>query len=84
MTMPTVAVGAAFSFHGGAVPQAPPLLQRCGLEWLFRLVQEPRRLWRRYLFLNPAYVGLLALQKLGVHRIESQQLPSPTAPMLYG
>ncbi|GAB3223858.1 WecB/TagA/CpsF family glycosyltransferase [Glycomyces halotolerans] len=49
-------VGAAFDFHAGLVPQAPPWMQRNGLEWLFRLVKEPRRLWRRYLRNNPAYL----------------------------
>ena len=51
-----VGVGAAFDFHAGLVPQAPDRLQRYGLEWLFRLVQEPRRLWRRYLRYNPRFV----------------------------
>ncbi|MDA0185148.1 WecB/TagA/CpsF family glycosyltransferase [Solirubrobacter phytolaccae] len=51
-----IGVGAAFDFHAGLVPQAPPRLQRLGLEWLFRLVQEPRRLWRRYAVYNPRFV----------------------------
>jgi N-acetylglucosaminyldiphosphoundecaprenol N-acetyl-beta-D-mannosaminyltransferase len=51
-----VGVGAAFDFHAGLVPQAPDALQRLGLEWAFRLVQEPRRLWRRYLRYNPRFV----------------------------
>ncbi len=44
-----IGVGAAFDFHAGIIPQAPALMQRCGLEWVYRLRQEPRRLWRRYL-----------------------------------
>jgi N-acetylglucosaminyldiphosphoundecaprenol N-acetyl-beta-D-mannosaminyltransferase len=51
-----VGVGAAFDFHAGLIPQAPDALQRLGLEWVFRLVQEPRRLWRRYLRYNPRFV----------------------------
>ena len=51
-----VGVGAAFDFHGGLIPQAPPRMQRLGLEWMFRLAQEPRRLWRRYLRYNPRFV----------------------------
>jgi N-acetylglucosaminyldiphosphoundecaprenol N-acetyl-beta-D-mannosaminyltransferase len=51
-----IGVGAAFDFHAGLVPQAPDALQRLGLEWAFRLVQEPRRLWRRYLRYNPRFV----------------------------
>ncbi|HET8755753.1 MAG TPA: WecB/TagA/CpsF family glycosyltransferase, partial [Solirubrobacteraceae bacterium] len=51
-----VGVGAAFDFHAGLIPQAPAWMQRSGLEWLFRLAQEPRRLWRRYLRYNPRFV----------------------------
>jgi N-acetylglucosaminyldiphosphoundecaprenol N-acetyl-beta-D-mannosaminyltransferase len=60
-----VGVGAAFDFHSGAVRQAPPVLQRLGLEWLFRLVMEPRRLWKRYLKHNPRFVLQFARQLLG-------------------
>jgi N-acetylglucosaminyldiphosphoundecaprenol N-acetyl-beta-D-mannosaminyltransferase len=59
-----VGVGAAFDFHAGLVPQAPAALQRLGLEWLFRLVQEPRRLWKRYLRYNPRFVAGFARQYL--------------------
>jgi N-acetylglucosaminyldiphosphoundecaprenol N-acetyl-beta-D-mannosaminyltransferase len=55
-------VGAAFDFVAGTKPQAPPLVGRLGLEWIFRLAAEPRRLWRRYLLLNPRFVGLFTLQ----------------------
>lgn len=51
-----MAVGAAFDLLSGTVRQAPDWIQRLGLEWLFRLVQEPTRLWRRYLVNNPAFV----------------------------
>ena len=51
-----VGVGAAFDFHAGLVPQAPSWMQAVGLEWLYRLVQEPRRLWRRYARYNPRFV----------------------------
>ncbi len=49
-------VGAAFDIHAGLLPQAPPWMQRNGLEWLFRLIKEPRRLWRRYLGNNPRFI----------------------------
>jgi N-acetylglucosaminyldiphosphoundecaprenol N-acetyl-beta-D-mannosaminyltransferase len=52
-----VGVGAAFDFHAGLIPQAPDWMQRLGLEWVFRLIQEPRRLWRRYLRYNPRFVA---------------------------
>src|SRR4051812_12160014 len=51
-----VGVGAAFDFHAGLIPQAPSWMQSAGLEWLFRLSREPRRLWRRYLTYNPRFV----------------------------
>jgi N-acetylglucosaminyldiphosphoundecaprenol N-acetyl-beta-D-mannosaminyltransferase len=49
-------VGAAFDFHAGMKPQAPPWMQRAGLEWLFRLISEPKRLWRRYLYHSPRFI----------------------------
>jgi N-acetylglucosaminyldiphosphoundecaprenol N-acetyl-beta-D-mannosaminyltransferase len=49
-------VGAAFDFHAGKVRQAPSWMQNVGLEWAFRLSQEPRRLWRRYLYHNPRFL----------------------------
>lgn len=51
-----VGVGAAFDIHAGVLPQAPAWMQRAGLEWLYRLLREPRRLWRRYLKNNPRFV----------------------------
>jgi N-acetylglucosaminyldiphosphoundecaprenol N-acetyl-beta-D-mannosaminyltransferase len=51
-----VGVGAAFDIHAGMVRQAPPWMQRFGLEWLFRLMQEPGRLWSRYLYNNPRFI----------------------------
>ncbi len=55
-------VGAAFDFHSGTVPQAPRWMMRWGLEWLFRLGQEPQRLWRRYFINNPAFLILFGWQ----------------------
>ncbi len=61
-----VGVGAAFDFHAGLLRQAPAWMQRSGLEWLFRLRVEPRRLWRRYLYNNPYFVWLMLLQFMGL------------------
>jgi N-acetylglucosaminyldiphosphoundecaprenol N-acetyl-beta-D-mannosaminyltransferase len=55
-------VGAAFDFVAGTKRQAPAFMQRAGLEWLFRLATEPRRLWRRYLRHNPRFVALFGAQ----------------------
>ncbi len=61
-------VGAAFDFHSGTKPQAPPWMQRIGLEWFYRLATEPGRLWKRYLYHNPRFVALAAMDLLGLLR----------------
>jgi N-acetylglucosaminyldiphosphoundecaprenol N-acetyl-beta-D-mannosaminyltransferase len=61
-----IGVGAAFDFHSGEKRQAPRLMQRSGLEWLFRLLCEPQRLWRRYLVNNSQFTMLILLQLLGL------------------
>lgn len=66
LNMPLLAVGAAFDYLAGILRPPPVRLQRAGLEWLWRLALEPTRLWRRYVLLNPAYLGLLAAQVLGL------------------
>lgn len=55
-----IAVGAAFDFHAGLVPQAPAWMGSHGLEWTYRLAREPRRLWRRYARYNPRFVAAFA------------------------
>ena len=66
-------VGAAFDFHAGTVRRGPPWMQRAGLEWLYRLASEPRRLWWRYLVLAPAFLILAAGQMLGLKRYPARQ-----------
>jgi len=61
-----IGVGAAFDMHAGNVVRAPKFLRRTGFEWTYRLVLEPRRLWRRYLANNPAFVFLAAAQMAGL------------------
>jgi N-acetylglucosaminyldiphosphoundecaprenol N-acetyl-beta-D-mannosaminyltransferase len=65
-----IGVGAAFDFLAGNVEEAPEWMMRAGLEWLFRLSREPRRLWRRYIWNNPAFV-FLVLRQLLVDRLRS-------------
>lgn len=84
LRMPLFAVGAAFPFHAGTLPQAPSWMQRWGLEWLFRLTSEPKRLWRRYVYLNPAYLYLLGLQWLRLKTFDSTEDPAPSTRMNYG
>lgn len=61
-----IGIGAAFDFHTGQVKRAPRWMQRSGLEWAYRLFQEPRRLWRRYFILAPKF--LLQLVGFGPNR----------------
>ncbi|HEV7847427.1 MAG TPA: WecB/TagA/CpsF family glycosyltransferase [Thermoleophilaceae bacterium] len=58
------AVGAAFDFHAGRISQAPSWMQQRGLEWIYRIAQEPRRLLPRYLYFNPRFVLAFARQYL--------------------
>ena len=84
VSLPMLAVGAAFNFHAGLLPQAPPRLQKLGLEWFYRLVQEPKRLWRRYLLLNPLYLSMLFLQWTGLRRYDTEDAEPPKQQLLYG
>lgn len=59
-----IGVGAAFDYHAGTIRRAPPWMQRSGLEWLHRLLSEPRRLWRRYLVTNSLFIWGAARQLL--------------------
>ena len=63
-----IGVGAAFDFHAGVKRQAPPWMRRSGLEWLFRLLSEPRRLARRYLINIPLFGWYLLLDAVGLRR----------------
>jgi N-acetylglucosaminyldiphosphoundecaprenol N-acetyl-beta-D-mannosaminyltransferase len=74
LDMPLLAVGAAFDYHAGLLRKPPAWMQARGLEWLWRLTLEPKRLWRRYMVLNPAYLARLAAQKLHLWN------PTPPAP----
>ncbi|MFN3189385.1 MAG: WecB/TagA/CpsF family glycosyltransferase [Aureliella sp.] len=84
LSMPVMAVGAAFAFHAGELAQAPRWMQDRGLEWLYRLTREPTRLWKRYVFLNPAYVSLLVLQWLKLHTLSKGRGKRPESEILYG
>jgi exopolysaccharide biosynthesis WecB/TagA/CpsF family protein len=84
LSMPTIAVGAAFDFHAGYLRQAPEYLQRAGLEWAFRLAMEPRRLWKRYLILNPVYATQVFLQLTGLRRFDVEDFDLPKSEELFG
>jgi N-acetylglucosaminyldiphosphoundecaprenol N-acetyl-beta-D-mannosaminyltransferase len=65
-----VGVGAAFDFHSGAIKEAPRWLHKTGLQWLYRLTQEPRRLWQRYLTCVPSFLWNSTLQMAGFRRFK--------------
>jgi N-acetylglucosaminyldiphosphoundecaprenol N-acetyl-beta-D-mannosaminyltransferase len=73
LTAVMVGVGAAFDFHTGRVRQAPRWMQMAGLEWLFRLFMEPKRLWKRYAKHNPRFLVLFVLQLLGLREFNEQE-----------
>jgi exopolysaccharide biosynthesis WecB/TagA/CpsF family protein len=82
-SMPVLAVGAAFDYHAGLLEEPPGWVQRAGLQWLWRLVQEPRRLFRRYLTTNPAFVARVALQRAGRPVSDPATDPEPAAELGY-
>ena len=82
--MPVLAVGAAFDILARFATRAPMFLQTVGLEWLFRLAVEPRRLWRRYALLNPVFVFMLARQRLGLLQPASRRQRPPARPLRFG
>ncbi|WP_290866512.1 WecB/TagA/CpsF family glycosyltransferase [Hamadaea sp.] len=84
LAMPLLAVGAAFDYHAGELRKPPSWMQRYGLEWLWRLGLEPKRLWRRYLLLNPEYLARLSAQRIGLWKATPPaptEQPIPTFPV---
>lgn len=78
LSCPVVAIGAAFDFHAGTLSQAPSWMQDRGLEWLYRFVREPRRLWRRYVVLNPLFCLKVARQWLSPAAFATDDDAAPT------
>jgi exopolysaccharide biosynthesis WecB/TagA/CpsF family protein len=64
-----MAIGAAFDFHAGNIKHAPAWMQKSGLEWLYRLIQEPKKLWKRYLVTNTYFIYLFVQCKLGLKKV---------------
>jgi N-acetylglucosaminyldiphosphoundecaprenol N-acetyl-beta-D-mannosaminyltransferase len=84
LQMPVLAVGAAFDYHAGLLKQPPAWMQNSGLQWLYRLAQEPRRLFWRYFWYNSVFVLFLVLQALQLWRPDSRRATAPSADVLYG
>lgn len=78
LSCPVIAVGAAFDFHAGTLAQAPRWMQDHGLEWLFRFISEPRRLWHRYAVLNPLFCWNVARQWLRPQLFEADTGVAPS------
>jgi N-acetylglucosaminyldiphosphoundecaprenol N-acetyl-beta-D-mannosaminyltransferase len=68
-----IASGAAFDFFGGTINQAPILIQKSGFEWLFRLFQDPKRLWKRYTLYNVIFVWMFLLQIVGLKKFNTRK-----------
>lgn len=84
LSMPILAVGAAFDYHAGLIKDTPPFFVRLGLRWLHRLVQEPRRLWRRYLVTNTQFVALFLAQWLHLWRPRLDDAREPAENLRFG
>jgi N-acetylglucosaminyldiphosphoundecaprenol N-acetyl-beta-D-mannosaminyltransferase len=84
LKMPLIAVGAAYDFHAGLLAQAPAPLQNLGLEWAYRFLREPRRLWKRYFLLNPVYMSLLLLQIAKLKQFSPSEARPPEVELRYG
>ena len=67
---PMMAIGAAFDFFAGNIKHAPGWMQNLGLEWLYRLVQDPKKLWKRYLTTNSRFIYLFLICKLGIRKVQ--------------
>jgi len=75
LSMPCLAVGAAFDFHAGLQKEPPAWVQRAGLQWSQRLMRNPRRLWRRYVILNPRFAARVLRQRFGRYRAPTEDPP---------
>jgi exopolysaccharide biosynthesis WecB/TagA/CpsF family protein len=84
LSMPILAVGAAFDYYSGMLRQPPEFIQAHGLQWLYRLAQEPRRLFRRYLTTNSRFVLLFLLQRLRLWNPDTENADPPRGELLYG
>lgn len=82
--VPLLAVGAAFDYHAGLLKEPPAWMQRSGLQWLYRLGQDPKRLWKRYVLLNPEYIARVFAQWVGLWRPDPDDAPPPSEEMRYG
>jgi exopolysaccharide biosynthesis WecB/TagA/CpsF family protein len=84
LSIPIIAVGAAFDYHAGLLREPPEFIQRAGLQWLYRTIQEPNRLWKRYLLTNSHFIALFAMQLSRLWRPDPSSAKVPEAELRYG
>ena len=84
LSMPIIAVGAAFDYYAGILREPPELIQKAGLQWLYRMAQEPGRLWKRYLFTNSQFIALFVMQMFRFWRPDPRDAQQPTTELRYG
>jgi N-acetylglucosaminyldiphosphoundecaprenol N-acetyl-beta-D-mannosaminyltransferase len=84
LPLPMIGVGAAFDYHAGFAQEPPAWMQRTGLQWLYRLAQDPRRLWRRYLLLNSLFAAGALLQLCGLLQVDALDTRCPKGDLRYG
>jgi exopolysaccharide biosynthesis WecB/TagA/CpsF family protein len=84
LSIPIVAVGAAFDYYAGLLNEPHEIIQRAGLQWLYRMVQEPGRLWKRYLFTNSQFILFAGLQIARLWRPDPNTSERPAAELRYG
>lgn len=82
--MPVMAVGAAFDYISGNTAEPPMWIQNLGLQWLYRWMQEPKRLFKRYAFLNPAFLVCLFAQHLHLWQPDPTSAQPPKLELSYG
>jgi N-acetylglucosaminyldiphosphoundecaprenol N-acetyl-beta-D-mannosaminyltransferase len=78
-----IGVGAAFLFHTGAIKDSPRWVKQAGMQWLHRLLQEPSRLWKRYLINNPRFIFYSSLQLFGIKHYPLKTTSKPSQPHSY-
>ena len=84
LSIPIIAVGAAFDYYAGVLREPPAFIQRAGLQWLYRVAQEPRRLWKRYLVTNSQFVALFGMQVSRLWRPDPNRSKQPLLEVRHG
>ncbi len=84
LEMPVLAVGAAFDYHAGLLKEPPRWVQRGGMQWSYRLLQDPKRLWYRYTVLNARYLSKVLMQRLKLRSYDTDGPVAVPTPLRHG